>query len=49
MQLKESSLRRFAPVLIVVTMVVQVVTHLAWLPISTQVGQLGIPYLMSGG
>ena len=49
MQLKESSLRRFAPVLIVVTMAVQVVTHLAWLPISTHVGQLGIPYLMSRG
>jgi hypothetical protein len=49
MQLKESSLRRLAPVLIAATMVMQVVTHLAWLPISTHVGQLGIPYLMSRG
>ncbi len=30
-------------------LLVQVVTHLAWLSISTQVGQLTIPYLMSQG
>lgn len=27
----------------------QIITHLMWLPISTQVGQLGIPYLLSQG
>jgi hypothetical protein len=49
MQLIESKARRFAPVVLIGTLLVQIVTHLAWLPISTQVGQLAIPYLMSRG
>jgi hypothetical protein len=38
-----------APLIVVGIMLVQVVTHLAWLPISTTVGQLAVPWLMSRG
>ncbi len=38
-----------APLLLIGILLVQGVTHLAWLSISTQVGQLTIPYLMSRG
>src|SRR5215212_599092 len=41
--------RWVAPIILAGVLVVQAVTHLAWLPISTQVGQMAIPWLMSRG
>ncbi len=38
-----------ARIILIGVLIVQVVTHLAWLPISTQVGQMTIPWLMSRG
>ena len=49
MRSAENRLSFAAPLLLTGMLLVQVVTHLAWLSISTQVGQLTIPYLMSRG
>ncbi len=38
-----------ARLIVAAVLIVQTVTHLAWLPISTQVGQMTIPWLMSRG
>lgn len=45
----QNRFRLAAPLVLVAVLVVQVFTHLAWLSISTQVGQLTIPWLMARG
>ncbi|MCC6802461.1 MAG: hypothetical protein IT319_06230 [Anaerolineae bacterium] len=45
----QNRLRRAAPLILVVVLIVQTVTHLAWLSISAHSGQLTVPYLMSRG
>lgn len=48
-QLSQLRFRWAAPLVLVVVLAAQVVTHLAWLPISAHSGQLAIPVMMNDG
>ncbi len=44
-----AKIERFAPLFLPLVLLGQIFTHLAWLPISTSVGQMAFPWLMSQG
>ncbi len=49
MQGTQTPKRWLAPLIIVGALLIQVITHLAWLPISAQVGPVATPWFMSQG
>ncbi|MEP7292684.1 MAG: DUF2079 domain-containing protein [Chloroflexota bacterium] len=49
MQAAQNQLRWRTPFVVFGVLLLQILTHLAWLPISTQAGQIAVPWLMSRG
>ncbi|MBI1257172.1 MAG: hypothetical protein GC204_06850 [Chloroflexi bacterium] len=49
MQLTERNIQRLTITFVIVTMLVQIVTHLGWLSISAHSGQVAIPWMMNQG